>query len=153
MKIKELIELIKKNKNIIISTLVIIIIVLVVLIKVTGIKNNNILKEDKTQKKVEIKHNKNENVLKEQIVDGIKISDVKVEIIDGLTTFTAKATNTTESPINFKGVDILVKGEKEYSLAVYGFESINPGETLDLINYSDVDLEKAEEVTYSIVYQ
>ena len=75
-----------------------------------------------------------------------------IHIIDGLTTFTAKATNTTENPINFKGVDIHVKGDIEVTLGAHGFSVINPGETLELINYSDVDLEKATEITYSVVY-
>lgn len=146
-----------KNKKIVLIIAVVIIAIISALIMFTLNDNSDNKKIDenpKQKEKVEskVKENKNKNVIKEQIVDGIKISDVKVEIINGLTTFTAKATNTTENPINFKGVDIHVKGNVEVTLGAYGFSVINPGETLDLINYSDVDLEKAKEVTYSIAY-
>ena len=139
-----------KNKKIIIIIVVVIIAIISALVSVN--LKDNAKKKSGTQEKVEVKQNTNKNVIKEQIVDGIKISDVKVEIINGLTTFTAKATNTTENPINFKGVDIHVKGDIEVTLGAHGFSVINPGETLELINYSDVDLEKATEITYSVVY-
>ena len=147
---KKIKELVSKNKKLVLIIAVVIIAIISALISF-GLKDDD--KKTTEQPKVEIKENKNKNVIKDQVVDGIKISDVKVEIIDGLTTYTAKATNTTENPINFKGVDIHVKGDIEITLGAYGFTVINPGETLELINYSDVDLEKATEVTYSIVYE
>lgn len=143
-------EIVLKNKKI---TLIIAVIIIAIISALIGVNlKDNDKKANKKEEKVEIKENTNKNVIKDQVVDGIKISDVKVEIIKGLTTFTAKATNTTENPINFKGVDIHVKGDIEVTLGAHGFSVINPGETLELINYSDVDLEKATEITYSVVY-
>lgn len=143
-------EIVLKNKKI---TLIIAVIIIAIISALIGVNlKDNDKKANKKEEKVEIKENTNKNVIKDQVVDGIKISDVKVEIINGLTTFTAKATNTTENPINFKGVDIHVKGDIEVTLGAHGFSVINPGETLELINYSDVDLEKATEITYSVVY-
>lgn len=149
MKLK---EIILKNKKIVLIIVVVIITIISALIAFALNNNDNSKTNENNKEKIVVKENKNKNVIKEQIVDGIKISDVKVEIIDGLTTFTAKATNTTENPINFKGVDIHVKGNIEVTLGAHGFSVINPGETLELINYSDVDLEKATEITYSVVY-
>lgn len=144
-------EIIIKNKKLILIIAVVIIAIISALIGFS-LKNDNDNKKENEKPKVEIKENTNKSVIKDQVVDGIKISDVKVEIIDGLTTFTAKATNITENPINFKGIDINVKGNIDITLGAHGFSVINPGETLELINYSDVDLEKATEITYSVVY-
>ena len=134
----------------------IIIILLSVILLVGIVTSIFIVSDDKKQtegkKEKNVKENTNKNVVKEQVVDGIKISDIKVEITNGLTTFTAKATNITENPINFKGINIIVTGDTDVVLSVNGYSVINSGETLDLINYSDVDLEKATNIDYKVVY-
>ena len=72
----------------------------------------------KKTNKVEEKVNKtvidNKNVIKEQEVDGVKISDIQLSVSDGLSTYTAKVTNTSKKDISIEDA------EKEFVGKRYG---------------------------------
>lgn len=140
-------ELLNKKKYIIIAFVIVIIGV--------GLVVANLGKKEKTNDpKVNAVENTNAGIIKEAVVEGIKIHDIKMETIDGMTTYTAKATNTTDSDIEFEGFALIVKGEGfETELGVYGIGFLGAGNTTELTNYSDVDLSKATSIEYKFVKQ
>ncbi len=148
-------EFVKKNKKKIIIGSIIIIILIAIIILSTVILNKN---ESKTPKKdtPKIEENTNKNVISETTIDGFKIDNIKVEIIDGLTTFTADATNITEEVKNIKGFNIYFTKTTENDMgmiSVYTNEGIEPGATFELINYSDLNLKEATSIKYEIIYE
>ena len=128
--------------------------VLVPIISAVVIKNNKKENNNKTtEKRTE---NKNSNVISNQEIEGFKISDVKVEIINGLTTFTAKATNVTSEVKHLSGFNIYFTEKSDGDMGmvtVYINGDINPNESVDLINYSDLDLTKATNIKYELIQE
>ena len=110
----------------------------------------------KTETK-EVKENKsiidNKNVLKEQAIDGIKISNVALSVTDGLSTYTAKVTNTTDKDISIEDIDIIVKNKEEKELVkMLGYigSTIKPNEEKNIISTTDMDLSNADSISYKI---
>lgn len=137
-----------KDKKIIINGIVfaLIIIGIVCFLIINNGKQNNNDSEKNVVK------NTNQEVIKETLVEGIKIYDVQVKIVDGMTTYTAKATNTTDSDIELEGFAIIVKGKDiNTELGIYGLGKIGAGETTELTNYSDIDLTNATSIEYKFV--
>ena len=95
----------------------------------------------------------NKNVTKEQEVDGVKISDIQLSVSDGLSTYTAKVTNESKKEINIEDIDIIVKDDKDKELVkMIGYigETIKPDETKEIISTTDMDLSKANLITYKV---
>lgn len=141
------------TKKIIIAVIAVLL-VLVPIISAVVIKNNKKENNNKTtEKRTE---NKNSNVILNQEIEGFKISDVKVEIINGLTTFTAKATNVTSEVKHLSGFNIYFTEKSDGDMGmvtVYINGDINPNESVDLINYSDLDLTKATNIKYELIQE
>ena len=141
------------TKKIIIAVIAVLL-VLVPIISSVVIKNNKKESNNKTaEKRTE---NKNSNVISNQEIEGFKISDVKVEIINGLTTFTAKATNVTSEVKHLSGFNIYFTEKSDGDMGmvtVYINGDINPNESVDLINYSDLDLTKATNIKYELIQE
>ena len=138
------------TKKIIIAVIAVLL-VLVPIISAVVIKNNN--KKENNNKTTE---NKNSNVISNKEIEGFKISDVKVEIINGLTTFTAKATNVTSEVKHLSGFNIYFTEKSDGDMGmvtVYINGDINPNESVDLINYSDLDLTKATNIKYELIQE
>ena len=138
------------TKKIIIAVIAVLL-VLVPIISAVVIKNNN--KKENNNKTTE---NKNSNVISNKEIEGFKISDVKVEIINGLTTFTAKATNVTGEVKHLSGFNIYFTEKSDGDMGmvtVYINGDINPNESVDLINYSDLDLTKATNIKYELIQE
>lgn len=142
------------TKKIIIAVIAVLL-VLVPIISAVVIKNNN--KKENNNKTAEKRtENKNSNVISNQEIEGFKISDVKVEIINGLTTFTAKATNVTSEVKHLSGFNIYFTEKSDGDMGmvtVYINGDINPNESVDLINYSDLDLTKATNIKYELIQE
>ena len=99
-----------------------------------------------TPKKQEIKYNESNEILKDSEVKGLKIHDISLKIIDGETSnYVAKATNTTDKKIDFVGIVITFYKDEEQmgKIEIYNQRTIEPGETIDLENITDMDLYKA----------
>ena len=97
-------------------------------------------------KKQDVKYNESNEILKDSEVKGLKIHDISLKIIDGETSnYVAKATNTTDKKIDFVGIVITFYKDEEQmgKIEIYNQRSIEPGETIDLENITDMDLYKA----------
>lgn len=141
------------TKKIIIAVIAVLL-VLVPIISAVVIKNNK--KEDNNKTTEKRTENKNSNVISNQEIEGFKISDVKVEIINGLTTFTAKATNVTNEVKHLSGFNIYFTEKSDGDMGmvtVYINGDVNPNESVDLINYSDLDLTKATNIKYELIQE
>ncbi|MBE6161250.1 MAG: hypothetical protein E7158_03420 [Firmicutes bacterium] len=125
--------------------------ILLVALTITGCgsKKKN---EDKKETPVKIEM-KDKEVVKEQTVKGLKISNVNMQVIDGMTNFSAKVTNTTKEDMKVETVKIIVKDENKKEMAKltgYVGSILKPNETKDIINTTDIDLSKAKSISYEI---
>ena len=96
---------------------------------------------------------KSKNVIKDQTIDGIKISDVDLSVTDGASTYTAKVTNTTKKDIAVEDIDIIVKdkdGNQLVQLLGYVGGTIKPDDSKPITSSTDADLKKADSITYKI---
>lgn len=146
---------IKLEKKQIIIIIIAVLLVLVPVVSAIIIKNNK-KESNKTTEVEERKENKNSNVISEHEIDGFKISDVKIEIINGLTTFSAKATNVSGDVKHLSGFNIYFTEKSDGDMGmitVYINGDINSNESVDLINYSDLDLTKATNIRYEIIQE
>ena len=111
----------------------------------------------KTDKKEKTKENKividKKDVVKEQEIDGIKISNVNLNVIDGLSTYTATVTNTTDKNISIEDIDIIIKDKEEKELvSMLGYigGTIKPNDKKEIISTTDLDLNDANSIIYKI---
>lgn len=111
-------------------------------------KNNKNESKKDNQVKIELK---DDSIVKEQTIDGLKISNVKMEVIDGITTYTASITNITNSNIEVDNIKIVVKDDKNDILATltgYIGAILKPNDTKNIVNTTDIDLSKAKSISY-----
>ena len=96
---------------------------------------------------------KSKNVIKAQTVEGLKIDNVDLNIVDGISTFTASVTNTTDKDVVVEEIKVTIKGKdgKEMlTLPGYIGGTIKPKETKNIISTADMDLSKADSVSYQV---
>lgn len=144
----------KKNifvkRNIII--IVVAILLLVIPISISLVIKNNKKDLDNVEKNKK-SYNINSNIISEKEIEGYKITDVKVEMINGLTTYTAKAINITNDTKDLVGFNIYFENKEKAlgMISVYINEKLNPNDSVDLINYSDLDLTSATDINYELI--
>lgn len=95
--------------------------------------------------------NTNESIISEQIIDGIKITNITLVSEDGRTVFTADVVNTTEETIDIKSFNAIYKnadGEEIVSLFVYVGNSLEPGSLSSVSSSVEIDLSSATNVEY-----
>ncbi len=158
----------KKNKKmylIIIIILIIAIIIGIILFKnkpeefnktqenIKQSQNGDIDMNNTENAKIEdgIKQNTSENVLKEREIEGIKITDIKLEAQEGLSHFTATVKNDTSkkfdggvAKITFTNKDGSVYAELEVyipEIAQGGVNAIDAATTSDIINAYNFSIE------------
>ena len=121
-------------------------------------KENNI--KDEINEDGTLKEDKNENkgVLKEQVVEGITLSDVELKSTAYSSTMSIKATNNTDSAITFKYFKVYFKdkdgknilGENVFAVASL-FGTINSKESKTLNLNADRDLSNIYSISYEMV--
>lgn len=105
--------------------------------------------------KDKIEANTNENIIKDQEVDGFKFSNTALVIENGESTLTTEVKNTTGEDIELKSFDIVVTGkdgEAIVTLLGYVGEIIKAGETKSIISSTDHNLKSAVSIEYKINY-
>lgn len=96
--------------------------------------------------------NDNENVIKEQVVDELKINDVSLIYDGSMSTFTANINNTSDKEISINKFEVDIKnesGNKITTLLGTGM-NIEPNSSFMITITSDIDLSKAYSIEYHI---
>lgn len=101
-----------------------------------------------------IKVNTNENVIKDQEVEGLKMTNTSLVYENGTTTLVTEVTNNTKEDYPVKRIKITVK-DKEGNIitTLIGTiaDTIKPGESRIIDSDTPIDLSEAESIEYSIV--
>ena len=97
--------------------------------------------------------NDNENVIKEQVVDELKINDVSLIYDGSMSTFTANINNTSDKEISISKFEVDVKNESGNKLTTLLGTGMNieANSSFMITITSDIDLSKAYSVEYHIV--
>ena len=107
----------------------------------------------KDDKKDEIKSNTNENVVKDQVIDELTLTNTSLITKNGESTLVTLVTNSTGSTKTVKTFDIFVKDEKgEVIVTLTGYVGgeVPPGESRTITSNVEMDLSKAKSVEYVI---
>ena len=133
MKNKKLIEGLKNDNIKIILSIVVFILISVPIIM--NIKKPDTNKNDYNKKDF---FHKEEKILKEETIEGIKISNIEMHTKNGQTTFKADATNVSRNDTNIEYLDIELldkKGKVVITLKAYIPDGLKKNET-KIINAS-----------------
>lgn len=145
-----------KKKNII--KILILIVSLITIIGITflllNIFNND--KKEKKEKKPEtnIKINTNEDVVKDQIVDGNIMRNTSLIVEDGITYLVVDVTNNTDEDYTLNEYMINVKdagGNVIVRIPGYVGEVIHVGDTKTIKSMVNMDLSEAASIDYEVV--
>ena len=124
----------KNTKNLIISSLVLGLGILLILI------GNSLATSDST-------------ILKKQVVDNLSFENASLEYIDNTSTFKVEVTNNNIDIYNLKYIEIIFKDENNISTKLIGYigESIDVGETKEIVASIDKDINNSVSLEYSII--
>ena len=129
-----------------------IIVIIITIIVIIGI--NIISKQGKKEKEEPlIKVNTNENVVKDQEVEGLKMTNTSLVYENGTTVLVTEVINEKEEDITVKRIRIKVKDKEGNTLTtLIGTiaDTIKPGESRTIETETPLDLSKAESVEYSV---
>ena len=129
-----------------------IIVIIITVIVIIGI--NIISKQGKKEKEEPlIKVNTNENVIKDQEVEGLKMTNTSLVYENGTTVLVTEVINEKEEDITVKRIRIKVKDKEGNTLTtLIGTiaDTIKPGESRTIETETPLDLSKAESVEYSV---
>ena len=139
----------KKNKQLILVIMITVLVIIIVLFLFS-------LKNDESEKKI-IKSTKitvnAENVVKEQIVSGLKFKNISMVVNESITILKIDVENTTKKDVEVEEIIINVKNKKGKiitSLTGYVGGIVKAKETKKITNTSDVDLSNAYSLEYEI---
>ena len=99
----------------------------------------------------------NEDMVKDQDVESLKVSQVSLVYDGNMTTLTSQVTNSSDQVVNLTTVVAHIKyvdennNERTVDMEVYFGETLQPGETRTARGSIDVDLRKSSSVTYEII--
>lgn len=122
---------------------------------VTGCgKNKEINDKNDDDSKVEININTNEDVIKNQNIDGIEITQVSLVYENGLSHFNATVTNNTGSDYFLEEYKINVKDSDGNIIVIipgYVGSVIKNGESKNINSVITEDLSKAFSIEYEVI--
>ena len=100
---------------------------------------------------INAKVNNNELILKEQVIDSLKFSDISLMYEKGISTFKVTITNTGEK-ISPESLNIIFKSKSDSVITILDgtFGEIDKDTSIDLTLTSDVDLSDAYKIEYEI---
>ena len=123
---------------------------LLVLGLVTGCGCN---KKDKENKKEEVKVNTNKDVVKDQEVDGIKMTNTSLVTTNGISKLVTNVTNSSTKDYKLDEYIIIIKdkkGEEIVRIPGYVGDTIKAGETRTINSSVDRDLSNAGSIEYEV---
>ena len=108
----------------------------------------------KEEQEPPIKVNTNENVIKDQEVEGLTMTNTSLVYEKGTTTLVTEVTNNTKEDYPVKRIKITVK-DKEGNIitTLIGTiaDTIKPGESRIIDSDTPIDLSEAESIEYSVI--
>ena len=123
---------------------------LLVLGLVTGCGCN---KKEKENKKEEVKVNTNKDVVKDQEVDGIKMTNTSLVTTNGISKLVTNVTNSSTKDYKLDEYIIIIKdkkGEEIVRIPGYVGDTIKAGETRTINSSVDRDLSNAGSIEYEV---
>ena len=123
---------------------------LLVLGLVTGCGCN---KKDKETKKEEVKVNTNKDVVKDQEIDGIKMTNTSLVTTNGISKLVTNVTNSSNKDYKLDEYIIIIKdkkGEEIVRIPGYVGDTIKAGETRTINSSVDRDLSNAGSIEYEV---
>ena len=114
--------------------------------------NSNVNNEKTTTQ--EVKVNTNENVIKNQVVDGIEMKDTSMITENGVTTFQTTVVNNTGSDYRLNEYSIIVKDQEGNIIKTipgYIGSTIKNGESKKLKSTTNADMVNAYSVEYQVI--
>ena len=94
-----------------------------------------------------------ENVIKNQNVDGIEFTNTELTVTNGVSKIKVSVTNNSTENYNLNEYSIIFKDENDNVIAKmpgYVGETINAGETKHINASIDIDVSKAKKVEYDV---
>lgn len=110
-------------------------------------------KKEKVKVKEEIKVNTNKDVIKNQEVDGIKMTNTSMVTTNGLTKLVTSVTNDTDKDYKLDEYMIIIKdkdGKEIVKIRGYVGDTIKAGETRTINSSVDIDLSNAASIEYEV---
>ena len=108
----------------------------------------------KEEQEPPIKVNTNENVIKDQEVEGLTMTNTSLVYENGTTTLVTEVINNTKEDYTLKRIKIIVK-DKEGNIitTLIGTiaDTIKPGESRIIDTDTPIDLSEAESIEYSVI--
>lgn len=107
----------------------------------------------KEEPKNDVKSNTEENVIKDQEVDGLKMTNTSLTITNGISTLVTEVSNNTGVDYQLEEFTITIKDKDGNVLATlpgYVGETIENGSTKTIDSSIDIDLSNATSVEYEI---
>lgn len=99
----------------------------------------------------------NDEMIKDQDVESLKITQVSLVYDGNMTTLTSQVTNNSDQVVRLSQVIAHINyvdednDERTLDMGVYFGEKLQPGETRTARGTSDIDLRKSYSVTYEII--
>ena len=110
-------------------------------------------KKNTAKEETDVEVNTNEEVIKDQEVDGLKLTNTSLTKTDGIWTLVTEVSNNTGSDYELNEFTILIKdseGNVLVTLPGYVGGTIPNGESRTINSSTDADLENAASVEYSV---
>ena len=108
----------------------------------------------KEEQEPPIKVNTNENVIKDQEVEGLRMTNTSLVYENGTTTLVTEVINNTKEDYPVKRIKIIVK-DKEGNIitTLIGTiaDTLKPGESRIIDSDTPIDLSEAESIEYSVI--
>lgn len=114
-----------------------------------GKKNNS----KKDEKAPVVKTNTEEEVVKDRVVDGIKLTNTSLTTTNGISQLITSVTNDSDQDYRLEEFRIIVKdadGKEIANLPGFVGDVIKAGETRTIDSSVDLDLSKAKSVEYEV---
>ncbi len=129
---------------------ILVVLISTLLITGCGIKTQDNVKE---QPKEEVKAITEKEVIKDQVVDGLNLTNTSLTLTNGVWKLVTQVTNNTGSDYNLDKFEIIIKdiqGQEIKRLTGYVGNTIANGSTKTINTSTDFDLSKAAKVEYEI---
>ena len=92
-------------------------------------------------------------ILQDKEIEGLEIKDINLEYNEGVSTYTAKITNTNSNNYDLKYIEIIFKDENENETKLIGYvgNTLEKDETKEIKSSIDKDITNAVSVEYNII--